>query len=75
MYQVFFIDPFCEAGAVECTTLDEALKWANELRDNGNRFVTIASENPDSVGKSGVDAVVDGVLPNGELYTWKKRRT
>ena len=41
MYQVFFIDLFSEAGAVECATLDEALKWANELRDNGNRFVKI----------------------------------
>lgn len=74
MYQVFFIDPFSEAGAVECATLNEALTWANELRNNGNRFVTIASENPDSVGKSGVDAVVNGLLPNGTDYEWKKRR-
>ena len=74
MYQVFFIDPFGEAGAVECSTLTEALKWANELRDNGNRFVTIASENPDSVGKAGVDEIVDGVLPDGTEYTWRKRR-
>lgn len=74
MYQVFFIDPFSEAGAVECATLDQALKWANELRANGNRFVTIASENPDSVGLAGVDAVVDGILPDGTEYTWKKRR-
>lgn len=74
MYQVFFIDPFGEAGAVECLTLTEALKWANELRDNGNRFVTIASENPDSVGRPGVDSVEDGQLPNGEEYTWRKRR-
>ena len=74
MYQVFFIDPFSEAGAVECATLDKALKWANELRANGNRFVTIASENPDSVGPAGVDAVVDGLLPDGTEYTWKKRR-
>lgn len=74
MYQVFFIDPFGEAGAVECLTLTEALKWANELRDNGNRFVTIASENPDSVGRPGVDSIEDGQLPNGEEYTWRKRR-
>ena len=74
MYQVFFIDPFGEAGAVECLTLTESLKWASELRDNGNRFVTIASENPDSVGRPGVDSVEDGQLPNGEEYTWRKRR-
>jgi hypothetical protein len=74
MYQVFFIDPFSEAGAVECSTLDQALKWADELRENGNRFVTIASENPDSIGKQGVDSVVDGKLPNGNNYEWTKRR-
>lgn len=74
MYQVFFIDPFGEAGAVECLTLTDALRWATELRDNGNRFVTIASENPNSVGQPGVDSVKDGVLPDGEEYTWRKRR-
>ena len=74
MYQVFFIDPFSEAGAVECATLDQALKWANELRANGNRFVTIASENPNSVGRPGVDSIEDGQLPDGTVYTWRKRR-
>lgn len=74
MYQVFFIDPFGEAGAVECLTLTEALKWAGELRENGNRFVTIASENPNSVGRPGVDSVEDGQLPDGTDYTWRKRR-
>ena len=74
MYQVFFIDPFGEAGAVECLTLTDALRWATELRDNSNRFVTIASENPNSVGQSGVDSVEDGQLPDGNDYEWKKRR-
>ena len=67
MYQVFFIDPFSEADAIECATLDEALKWANELRANGNRFVTIASENPNSVGRPGVDSIEDGQLPDGTV--------
>ena len=74
MYQVFFIDPFSEAGNVECKTLDEALKWSSELRENGNTYVTIASENPNCVGKQGVDSVVDGKLPDGNDYEWKKRR-
>ena len=74
MYQVFFIDPFGEAGAVECATLNKALTWATELRENGNRFVTIASEDPNSVGKPGVDEIVDGRLPDGHAYEWKKRR-
>lgn len=74
MYQVFFIDPFKEAGNVECKTLDEALKWSNELRENGNTYVTIASENSNCIGKQGVDSVENGVLPDGTPYTWIKRR-
>ena len=27
------------------------------------------------VGEPGADGVVDGLLPNGEPYTWYKRRT
>jgi len=26
------------------------------------------------IGKPGADGVVDGLLPNGEPYTWYKRR-
>ena len=74
MYQVFFINQFEEAGNVECNTLDEALKWANEQRENGMRFVTIASENPNCTSLSGVDAVVDGKTPDGQSYEWRKRR-
>ncbi len=27
------------------------------------------------VGKPGADGVINGLLPNGEPYTWYKRRT
>lgn len=37
-------------------------------------FVTISGNGYDIVGKFGVDAVVEGTLPNGLHYTWKKRR-
>ena len=38
----------------------------------GMTFVTMVSENPDSVGRPGVDSVVDGKTPDGVAYTWNK---
>ena len=54
--------------------LNKALKMTEELRREGNTFVTMVSEDPNQIGKPGVDAVEEGVLPNGEEYTWRKRR-
>ena len=55
--------------------LKQALDYAQMLRSCGYDFVTMCSEDPNSVGRPGVDAVVDGVLPDGEAYEWMKRRT
>jgi hypothetical protein len=38
-------------------------------------YVAMVGENPNQVGRMGVDAVEDGKLPSGEAYTWKMRRT
>jgi len=54
--------------------LNEALKCSKVCRDNGYTFVTLVSENLNCVGKQGVDSVVDGKLPDGNDYEWKKRR-
>ena len=51
-----------------------ALKHTQTLRGEGHRFVSMVSESTDQVGQMGVSAVIDGKLPNGEDYTWKKRR-
>lgn len=51
-------------------TLDQAMAWAKEL----GKFVSIEFEGLEIVGKFGADGVVDGKLPNGETYKWKKRR-
>ena len=53
----------------------EALTEANRLRNEGRAYVAMVSENPNQVGKMGVDAVEDGRLPSGEAYTWKMRRS
>ena len=39
-----------------------------------NEFVTITDGTTEIVGKFGVDAVEEKVLPNGESYTWTMRR-
>jgi hypothetical protein len=52
-----------------------ALNEANRLRSVGMAYVAMASENPNQVGKMGVDSVEDGHLPSGEAYTWKMRRS
>jgi hypothetical protein len=46
------------------------MAWAKELGE----FVTIQFNGNEVVGKFGADGILDGKFPNGELYTWKKRR-
>jgi hypothetical protein len=52
----------------------EALTRVNNMRTVGRSYVAMVGENPNQVGKMGVDSIEDGKLPNGEDYTWKKRR-
>jgi len=61
-----------EPGHETTDDLEEALKCAESLRKRqfaGEKFshITLMSENPNSVGKPGVDVV-------GPDYNWKKRR-
>ena len=54
----------------EFNTLDQAMAWAKELGE----FVTIQFDDIEVAGKFGADGIIDGNLPNGEAYKWKKRR-
>ena len=54
----------------EFNTLDQAMAWAKELGE----FVTIQFDDMEAAGKFGADGIIDGKLPNGEAYKWKKRR-
>ena len=59
-----------ESGDPDSKLHDEmvpALAHCEQLRNSGNRFVTMAYENTDMVGKQGVDVT-------GPDYDWKKRR-
>ena len=63
-------DPYCR----DYTELTDALAATRDLRNMGRTFVTMVSEDPNSVGKPGVDEITEGILPDGEEYTWRKRR-
>lgn len=54
--------------------LELGLARANELRRAGMRHVGLTTENTDLVGSMGVEAVKDGLTPDGKPYDWKKRR-
>lgn len=54
----------------EFKTLDEAMQWAKDLGE----FVTIKFNGLEIEGKFGADEITSGKFPNGEPYTWKKRR-
>ena len=46
------------------------MEWAKQLGE----FVTIKFNDLEIAGKFGVDSITGGKFPNGEPYTWKKRR-
>jgi hypothetical protein len=74
MYKVYWTAPNGEACSEDYVEMVDALTQANHLRTVGRAYVTMVSENPNQIGKMGVDSVKDGKLPSGEAYTWRKRR-
>jgi hypothetical protein len=75
MYKVYWTAADGSARSEDYVEMVAALTEANRLRNEGRAYVVMASENPNQVGRMGVDSVEDGHLPNGEAYTWKMRRT
>ena len=73
MFAVFWIEnstPDCKV--FNPGEMSAALKFSESLRQRkysgeAIHFITLASENPNSVGKQGVDVT-------GPDYDWKKRR-
>ena len=57
-----------QSQSFDSTQLSQVLKFMEMLRnDASNRFVTMCSEHPDSVGQPGISEV-------GPDYNWTKRR-
>lgn len=73
---------YTENGVCKSTSLNElnlAIAEAELLRKRRRdgadiRHVTMSAEYDDMVGQIGVTAVENGKTPDGQDYTWKKRR-
>lgn len=52
----------------EFATLDQSLAYAKTV----NEFVVIQGPNFEVCGRFGVDAVKDGLCPDGVAYDWNK---
>lgn len=74
MFKVYYTDSNNVANSLDFSDTDmkEALVAMQDLRTQNFSFVTMVSENPNSIGKPGVDSVKDGLTPDGIPYTWNK---
>jgi hypothetical protein len=73
MFKIYYTDPLNnQPHAHDVESLTEALRHTEGFRKLGMSFVTMVSEDPRSVGKPGVDSIVDGKTPDGEKYDWNK---
>jgi hypothetical protein len=75
-YAVFWVDS-TNTGPAHVNrfgAMGEALALMQILRDNGHRFVTMASENVDNVGLMGVSSIVDGKCPDGSEFQGRTSR-
>jgi len=63
MYRVIY-----KGIEVAFATLDEAMVYSKTL----NQFVTIKGGTFEVVGRFGVDAVKNGLCPDGVAYDWNK---
>jgi hypothetical protein len=70
MYKVNWKDTAGRGCVEEVKDLSEALAFAKEL----GILVTINGDGMELVGVFGADEIKDGKLPNGEAYSWYKRR-
>jgi hypothetical protein len=67
MFKVYWTDVGGAIGSEAFRDVSEALDRCQQLRNSGNRFVTMASQLEDMVGEF-------GVAETGPDYNWKKRR-
>ena len=72
MFKIYWTDADNQACAQDEPVLTRALDIVKAQRDAGHAFVTMVAEDPQHVGKPGVDAVVDGKTPDGQDYEWSK---
>ena len=71
MFEVKWKDDIGNKQTKEFNDLGVAITYSKKL----NRFVSIAGDDFELVGIFGVDSVEEDHLPNGDSYTWRKRRS
>lgn len=74
VFKVYWTDSNNCVFSQDFTDMSLALALTQQKRADRHKFVTMVSECLDMVGGFGVSAVVDGMLPSGQPYDWKKRR-
>ncbi|QCB44668.1 hypothetical protein [Hydrogenophaga sp. PAMC20947] len=72
MFKIYWTGADHAACSQNASLLAKALELVKEKRDAGYSFVTMVAEDPNQVGKPGVDAVVNGKTPDGQDYDWSK---
>lgn len=72
MFKIYWTAANHEACSQNEALLTNALELVKEKRNAGYSFVTMVAEDPNQVGKPGVDAVVNGKTPDGHVYEWSK---
>jgi hypothetical protein len=72
VFKVYWTMTNGQANSQDCVNLRQALSCVELHRRQGMGFVTMVCENVEQVGENGVDEVKDGILPDGEAYTWSK---
>jgi hypothetical protein len=65
MYKVYWTEEDGQARSEDYLEMIEALTRVNNMRTVGRSYVAMVGENPNQVGKMGVDSIEDGKLPNG----------
>jgi hypothetical protein len=73
MFKVYWTDFRGASNGLEIDDLVKALAFTEDVRKRGATFITMASENPNQVGKSGVASIEEGKTPQGTDYTWSKQ--
>lgn len=72
MFKIYWTSADNTACSQDEAQLTQALDIVKARRDAGYTFVTMVAEDPQHIGKPGVDAVVDGKTPDGQDYEWSK---
>lgn len=72
MFKIYWTDADQQPWAQDESQLTAALAIVKSRRDAGCTFVTMVAEDPQQVGRPGVDAVENGKTPDGHAYEWSK---